>query len=197
MERKARASARAARSEPAPEAMRTRSSRSPCSPELASVHFPGVPGGASRTKSERPLHRGCRRRPSSGRSCGLRQVSPADLLGACAEGGRDGGGVHGAPLARMTPSPEAGRRIGSGSMQDLSRGCRGSGRVPATARPPAGAGTAGDARSASVAVRPGSALNGLQEKRPVPRGRDAEPARVSGREGPAKSLRQKGISLPD
>ena len=118
----------------------------------------------------------------------LRQVSPADLLGARGEGGGDGGGVHGAPPARMTPSPEAGRRIGSGSMRDLSRGCRGSAPVPAPLRLLEEPGTAGDARSASRAVRPGAALNRLHKKRPTPRGRNAAPAQVSGRERPAKSF---------
>ena len=62
------------------------------------------------------------------------EVAPANLLGAGAEGGGDGGGVHGAPPAPMTPAAEAGRRFGLGSMQDLSRGCRGDVRVPAPPR---------------------------------------------------------------
>ena len=54
-DRNARASSMACRSDAPPVCRRMRSSRSPCSLVAASVHFPGMPGGARRTKRERPL----------------------------------------------------------------------------------------------------------------------------------------------
>ncbi len=71
-------------------------------------------------------------------------------------------------------------------MGDLSGCCVGRAPVPAAARPLAGAGTAGDAHSASLAARPGARAR-QHKKRPAPRGRNAEPAGIGGREGPAEA----------
>ena len=46
----------------------------------------------------------------------VREVTAADLFGARTESGGDGGGVHGAPPARMTAPAKPGRRTGSESM---------------------------------------------------------------------------------
>ena len=76
-------------------ASRMRSSRSPCSPVAASVHLPGVPGGDSRTNSERPL--APRASPAHQyRPCFLpvRQVLAAHGFGALRQQRGDGRGVH-------------------------------------------------------------------------------------------------------
>ena len=63
-------------------------------------------------------------------------------------------------------------------MKDLSGCCEGRAPVPATAPPLAGAGSAGDARSASPAARPGRGLwSGCKKKEPARKA----PARVAGR----------------
>ena len=56
------------------------------------------------------------------------EVAPADLLGARAEGGGDGGGVHRAGSARMTAPAKPGRRTNVESMGHLARGFRGNAR---------------------------------------------------------------------
>ena len=56
------------------------------------------------------------------------EIAPADLLGAGAEGGGDGGGVHGARPARMTAPAKPGRRIMLDSMGHLARCFRGNAR---------------------------------------------------------------------
>ena len=168
MARKARASARAARSEPEPEAMRIKSRRSPCSPVAPSVHLPGTPGVVRRTKSERPLaprispavqYRPCRR--PWGRY--LRQTSSGAIAKS---GGESGGRAHGTSQAIRK---WLGRGTGIGSIRDLSRGCRErSDRGPSP--PLGGAGSTAGARSARRAVRPVTARAGLQKERagPVP-----------------------------
>ena len=93
------------------------------------------------------------------------EVSPADLLGAIAKSGGDGGGrAHGTGLAIKK---RLGRGAGIGSIGDLSQGCRGrSGR--GLSPPLGGAGSTAGARIAHRAVRPASARAELQKKWPAP-----------------------------
>ena len=66
------------------------------------------------------------------------EIAPADLLGARAEGGGDGGGVHGAHPARMTAPAKPGRRMNSESMGAPRSRLPGERPVPAPLRlPPA------------------------------------------------------------
>ena len=121
--RKARAAASASRREPAPVAMRMRSSRSPsCSSVAASVNLPGVPGGARRTKSERP---------------GAPRASPAHQYRPClrpwgryrrhtvsarGECSGDVGGVHRGNARKNLPEAARERRVGVWIMGLLSAG---------------------------------------------------------------------------
>ena len=121
--RKARASVRAARSEPAPEAMRMRSSRSPCSPVAASVHLPGDAGRRQADEERAPAGAAnVAGGPVAAVLAAVGEIAPADLLGARAEGGGDGGGVHGAPPARMTAPVKTGTtdRIGEHGSTSLA-----------------------------------------------------------------------------